>query len=53
MEVIAENGQRRLQLPLPWEDKYPVDVPQSLLIAMRRLLLPSSKLAQQPEVAQK
>ena len=43
----------RLQLPLPWKDGYPVDMPQSLPIAMRRLRLQSSKLAKQLEVAQK
>ena len=33
MEVTDKNGQRRLQLPLPWKDGYPVDVHQSLPIA--------------------
>ena len=53
MEVTDENGHRRLQLPLPWKDGYPLDVPQSLPIAMRRLRLQSNKLAQQLEVSQK
>ena len=53
MEVTDENGQRRLQLPFPWKVGYPVDMPQSLPIAMRCLRLQSNKLAQQPELSQK
>ena len=44
MEVTDENDQRHSQPPLPWKDGYPVDVSQSLPIAMRRLRLQSSKL---------
>ena len=52
-EVVDNNGQRRLQLLLPWKKGYSNEVPESLHIAKRRLMSQIKRLSNQPQTAQK
>ena len=52
-EIVDNNGQRRLQLRLPWKKGYPNEVPESLHIAKQRLMSQIKRLYNQPETAQK
>jgi len=52
-EVTDNSGQRRLQLPLPWKEGYPVNVVESKHIAKRHVLSHVKKLSKQSERAEK
>ena len=52
-EIKDSTGQRRLQMPLPWKEGFPVSVPESFQAAKCRLASQSKRLSKQPERAQK
>ena len=52
-EVYDKKGNRRLQLPLPWKEGYPMAMPHSFEIARRRLNAQAKRMSAQPERKQK
>ena len=45
-EVVDSDGQRRLELPLPWKEGYPISIPESVEVARRRLVTQTRTAAQ-------